>query len=192
MEVASLANISDGPASGGSSGSNNNGLKPVTNQLSQLSPPQPVSTLQHNYSNIQQPIPRPSSNSLTSSRTQSSNASPSLIAPGSPFLPALPPTGPPPPVPGEAFGAFSRSAVRPRTPNEHSERSKAADRSKLVEINDLIHLEPPLTEDSVIRTLQARFFHQKHFVSFLLLKLVNCSLILNLFSINIDIFRYLL
>jgi hypothetical protein len=35
----------------------------------------------------------------------------------------------------------------------------------LAEVQDLIHLESPLTEDDVMRTLQARFFNQKYFVS---------------------------
>ena len=78
--------------------------------ISQLSsPPKPVSTLQHNYSNIHQPIPRPTS--LTSSRTQSSNTSPVL-------------TGSPLNLNGEG-GAFTKpqpsgqsTMSRPRTPPE--------------------------------------------------------------------------
>lgn len=38
------------------------------------------------------------------------------------------------------------------------------DRSK--EMDDLIHLQGPLTEDAVMRTLQARFNDGKYFVSF--------------------------
>ena len=32
-------------------------------------------------------------------------------------------------------------------------------------VDDLIHLEDPIEEDSVVRALQARFFNQKYFVS---------------------------
>jgi hypothetical protein len=170
-EVASsvmTANISD-PASMmmASSGNKNNLVS-----AGQLSPPQPVSTLQHNYSNIQQPIPRstPPQNhgSLTSSHTQSSNnTSPALTTAS-----ASPCGGLMTLLPGEnGGGAFSRSAVRPRTPPEERLRRRvklAADeakKSKLADLRDLIHLEAPLTEDAVIRTLQARFFNQKYFVS---------------------------
>ena len=31
-------------------------------------------------------------------------------------------------------------------------------------VDDLIHLEDPIEEDSVVRALQARFFNQKYFV----------------------------
>ena len=76
-EAVSLANVSD-PASGGSSNANksSNGLHHS----------------QHNYSNIQQPaVPKTTNTSnggsLTSSRTQSSNASPAnaMLGPESPF-----------------------------------------------------------------------------------------------------------
>lgn len=120
------------------------------------SPPKPVSTIQHNYSNIHQPIPRPTA-SINSSRTQSSNnTSPSLSGGVIANF-------------GSEGGAFSR--MRPRTPPEVrlAQREKLAaeeaKRSRLAEINDLIHLEPPLSEDAVIRTLQSRFFNQKYFVS---------------------------
>jgi len=76
-------------------------------------------------------------------------------------------------------GAFSKRAVRPLTPSEdqrppptHHQRRREklphpdeARRGKLGDLNDLIHLEPPMNEDSVIRALQARFFNQKYFVS---------------------------
>lgn len=45
------------------------------------------------------------------------------------------------------------------------------------EMEDLIHLTGPLTEDAVMKTLQARFLEKKFFVSkilqFLLLKILN-------------------
>lgn len=34
-----------------------------------------------------------------------------------------------------------------------------------IEMNDLIHLMGPLTEDAVMKTLQARFTEKKYFVS---------------------------
>ena len=104
------------------------------------SPPKPVSSIQHNYSNIHQPIPRPTS--LTSSRTQSSNSTES-------------PTG------GVAIGSEGGAFTKVRTPP-----MEEAKKSKLAEIDDLIHLESPITEDLVIRTLQARFVNQKFMVSF--------------------------
>ena len=136
--------------------------------ISQLSsPPKPVSTLvQHNYSNIHQPIPR-GPTSLTSSRTQSSNTSPVL-------------TGSPLNLNGEG-GAFTKPqpsgqstntiSSRPRTPPEErvARREKMvleeAKKSRLADINDLIHLDSPITEDAVIRTLQSRYVNQKYVVS---------------------------
>ena len=35
-------------------------------------------------------------------------------------------------------------------------------KSPLATINDLIHLQGPLTEDAVLKTLQARFYNQKY------------------------------
>lgn len=150
-----------------SSGQLNNGCSNDEN-LSQLSsPPKPVSTLvQHNYSNIHQPIPR-GPTSLTSSRTQSSNTSPVL-------------TGSPLNLNGEG-GAFTKPqpsgqstntiSSRPRTPPEErvARREKMvleeAKKSRLADINDLIHLDSPITEDAVIRTLQSRYVNQKYVVS---------------------------
>ncbi len=45
--------------------------------------------------------------------------------------------------------------------DESSRRSS----SKLAEVGDLIHLDAPLQEDTILRALQARFFNQKYFVS---------------------------
>ena len=38
-------------------------------------------------------------------------------------------------------------------------------RSSLAEISDLIRLQGPLTEDAVVKTLQARFYNEKFQVS---------------------------
>lgn len=37
------------------------------------------------------------------------------------------------------------------------------------DVEDLIHLRGPLTEDAVVRALQARFYHNKFYVSHSLL-----------------------
>lgn len=168
-EVSSTmtANVSD-PAS---SGVGCNGMPPqdqavtqatatLSNSLCQMSPPQPVSTLQHNYSNIQQPaplipttmLPRPVMGGPDSPVT----ATPAIISATN----------------GEGGGAFSKSAVRPKTPPQgdrlrRRERVNAdeARKSALAEVADLIHLDEPINEDTVVRTLQSRFFNQKYFVS---------------------------
>ena len=133
------------------SGSSSHGLmKPPSS-----SPPQ------HNYSNIQNsrvpPLTVSNGGSLTSSRTQSSNASPALAE--SPSLLPGPPNIPPPPIPTE-------SSVRSRTPMEERLKAEEVKKSKLADVQDLIHLPPPLSEDLVLRTLQARFFNKNYFVSF--------------------------
>ena len=191
------ANVSDQPSSGGNANGSNNDSSMAP--PSQLSPPRPISTLQHNYSNIQQPAPvlplasavptpplgvqRPAGPSSLPS-TQGSNGNSTA---GSPFTAGLPGStgglagsgsgGSQLTLPGgsgDGNGAFSRSAVRPRTPPEERgarqrERTVADEvlRNRLSEIQDLIHLEAPITEDSIMRTLQARFFNQKYFVSHL-------------------------
>ena len=106
------------------------------------SPPKPVSSIQHNYSNIHQPIPRPTS--LTSSRTQSSNST------------AESPTGGVATFSPSEGGAFTKVRTPPM---------EEAKKSKLAEIDDLIHLDSSISEDLVIRTLQARFVNQKFIVS---------------------------
>ena len=177
------ANVSDQPSSGGQ-----HRLKPVPIQPlhQQLHPPaQPVSTLQHNYSNIQQPSPvlaaavsdpHLSRNGLTASSQRPSGPS-SLTGSSnnaSPFSQLAPTATPAVIANGVQGGAFSRSAVRPRTPTDeprsHRRRERGqptddAKKSKLGNLHDLIHLEPPLNEDAVIRALQARFFNQKYYVS---------------------------
>ena len=127
------------------------------------------------------PFQRPNGpHSLPSSQPSSANATNASSGGGSPFAPNSVPAS----NTAAAAGAFSRSAVRPRTP-PHSQpqssrpppggpatnsvagtaASSSVDRSKLAEVQDLIHLEPAIYEDDVMRTLQARFFHQKYFVS---------------------------
>ena len=127
-------------AGGRGGGNHTSAMSPNLEVNLTSSPPKPVSSIQHNYSNIHQPIPRPTS--LTSSRTQSSNSTES-------------PTG------GVAtFSSEGGAFTKVRTPP-----MEEAKKSKLAEINDLIHLESPITEDLVIRTLQARFVNQKFMVS---------------------------
>ena len=99
-EANSLANVSD-PASGGSSQATADRTGSVNKQLTRSTACRSISPPHHNYSNIQHPISRAVSNqgngSLTSSRTQSSNASPAMAA--SPVSANGPPNIPPPPIP---------------------------------------------------------------------------------------------
>lgn len=46
------------------------------------------------------------------------------------------------------------------------------------DVEDLIHLRGPLTEDAVVRALQARFYHNKFYVSALHLMIISCSNVL--------------
>ena len=200
-EVSSVmtANVSDPPSSGGGGGGVVSQLAPP----SQLSPPQPISTLQHNYSNIQQPaamLPTPPNGLISnghSSRPMGPSSLPSTAASsrthsaspggsGSPFaqpqsshqnaaaaaaVPASQGQQQQQPSEQPQSGAFSRSAVRPRTPQEERMRKRErnmadeARKSRMAELQDLIHLEAPLSEDAIMRTLQARFFNQKYYVS---------------------------
>ena len=116
--------------------------------------------------------------SLTSSRTQSSNASPAMAA--SPVVPSHgPPNIPPPPIPtsdeqqqnlNPQLSAANSGSIRSRTPIEERIRianfAEDVKKSKLADVQDLIHLQPPLSEDIVLRTLQARYFNKNYFVSF--------------------------
>ena len=133
--------------SGGLSRQSSSNMTPNVSDLTG-SPPKPVSTLvQHNYSNIHQPIPRPTS--LTSSRTQSSNTSP---------INAESPSGGVALLSSVEGGAFTKLIKN----SDHELEKK----SKLSQVHDLIHLETSkITEDLVIRTLQSRFFNHKYFVS---------------------------
>ncbi len=190
------ANVSEPASSGGG------GPRLKTGTL--LQPPaKPISTLQHNYSNIKQPSPmiaaaisepflsrnglsastlRPSGpNSLAGGTPNTASSFPQLgvnpaayVSNGSSAELVLPPGA-------QHGGAFSRGAVRPRTPTDESrgqrrrERIPVADdlkKNNLGNLDDLIHLEPPLNEDTVIRALQARFFNQKYYVSYLLQRLL--------------------
>ena len=199
-EVSSVmtANVSDPassngapplPETGPAHSNTNSGLTPP----SQMSPPRPISTLQHNYSNIPQPAPvipqlqynAPQRPPQGPSSLPSNDNSPA--GGSSPFTLGIPLNSNPQLqngiIPSNGFsgqvfqgveaggGAFSRSAVRPRTPMEEKirkrERNLAEEfrKSKLAELQDLIHMDLPLTEDSIMRALQARFFNQKYFVS---------------------------
>ena len=131
------------------------------NNTMTASPPKPVSTvLQHNYSNIHQPIPRQTT-SLTSSRTQSSNTSPVLTN--------SPPCGGVVATFSSEGGAFTKLTQKTVPPTPPEVKKEELGKSKLAEINDLIHLEvnsvSNLNEDLIIRTLQSRFFNKKYFVS---------------------------
>lgn len=154
-----------------------------------------MSTLQHNYSNIQQPSPvlagAVSDNQIFRHKFGGGSQRPSGPNSLNNFsLHSLPPVvthtqsqqSMATEFPSKAEqGAFSKRAVRPLTPSEdfrsqhpqtHHQRRRErlphpdeARRGKLGDLNDLIHLEPPMNEDSVIRALQGRFFNQKYFVS---------------------------
>merc|ERR1719225_7238 len=115
--------------------------------------------------------------SLTSSRTQSSNASPAMAA--SPVVPSHgPPNIPPPPIPtsdeqqqnlNPQLSAANSGSIRSRTPIEERIRianfAEDVKKSKLADVQDLIHLHPPLSEDLVLRTLQSRFFNKSYFTN---------------------------
>lgn len=169
-----------------------NATRPISKEHlvsnAQLSPPQPVNTIQPNYYNIQQPAPvvagshsrqsppQPFPPYSESNHVMNDNQG-GMMSRSRGNIPysshiqshALPPP-PPIPIAGEG-GAFSRSAVRPRTPPDERIRKRERDladearKSRLAEIRDLIHLDPQMTEDSILRTLQARFFNQKYLVS---------------------------
>ena len=138
-EATSLANVSD-PNSAGS------------NPLIRSTSPQ------HNYSNIihnpgaSNPKTASGGGSLTSSRTQSSNGSPDLEH--DPNLFNQPPTIPPPPIPTEQI-------IR----REQQQQLEEVRKSKLADVHDLIHLPQPITEDLVLRALQARFFNRNYFTN---------------------------
>ena len=138
-EATSLANVSD-PNSAGS------------NPLIRSSSPQ------HNYSNVLHPNasnPKTASGgSLTSSRTQSSNGSPDLPDHDPSPLGLLPPNIPPPPIPTEQI-------IR----REQQQQLDEVRKSKLADVHDLIHLPQPITEDLVLRALQARFFNRNYFTN---------------------------
>ena len=94
--------------------------------------------------------------SLTSSRTQSSNGEDLHGPPESP-MGLQPPNIPPPPIPTEQI-------IR----REHQQQLEEVRKSKLADVHDLIHLPQPISEDLVLRALQARFFNRNYFVSTIL------------------------
>ena len=60
---------------------------------------------------------------------------------------------------------FSINSAGERLRRRERVAADEARKNKLSELRDLIHLEGDLTEDSVVRALQTRFFNQKYFVS---------------------------
>ena len=69
-------------------------------------------------------------------------------------------------------GATTSSSIRSRTPIDERIRianiAEEVKKSKLADVQDLIHLQHPLSEDLVLRTLQARYFNKNYFVSLIL------------------------
>ena len=57
-------------------------------------------------------------------------------------------------------------------------------------VDDLIHLEDPIEEDSVVRALQARFFNQKYFVSTIEYSILFMNMYLGLPDIPTHISKY--
>ena len=78
------------------------------------------------------------------------------------YLPPVPTSQPPVEHP-------PRSPASERQRKRDRERSLAEEvrRSKLSEVSDLTRLAGPLTEDAVVKTLQARFYNQKYQVKYL-------------------------
>ena len=56
-----------------------------------------------------------------------------------------------------------------------------------IEMNDLIHLMGPLTEDAVMKTLQARFNEKKYFVSSKLITIICNINIIKRFSLKTNV-----
>ena len=67
--------------------------------------------------------------------------------------------------------SISQNINPPHTPPSERQRRRERSlkeemkRSSLAEISDLIRLQGPLTEDAVVKTLQARFYNEKFQVS---------------------------
>ena len=61
--------------------------------------------------------------------------------------------------------SFEKNLTGERLRRRERVAADEARKNKLSELRDLIHLEGELTEDSVVRALQTRFFNQKYFVS---------------------------
>ena len=160
-----------------SSDSNNNNNNQSEQQQLFASPPRIQQQQQPNYSNIQQPEPVLPLQPQQQQQFQRPSPLSSVQTLGIPSSSTASTGG----------GAFSRSAVRPRTPNSNEEAeaadrrrqqqplvhhaaaasisSSAANGLRMADVHDLIHLKQPATEDDVLRTLQARFVNQKYFVS---------------------------
>lgn len=147
------------------------------------SPPKPVETIiqQHNYINVTQPsivhpqatrpLSGPTRNGHFGSRDRLGQLM-DTVESASVTNSVNHSAGSQQPEPGAQGGAFSRSAVRPRTPPgggswefDPSVRQSQQQRGRLAKMQDLIQLEPPLTEDAIMRTLQARFNNQKYFTN---------------------------
>ena len=114
-------------------------------------------SLQHNYSNISPvsggqhgPASVVSSNMSAVSGGQRSEVT-------GQYPPPVPSTQPPVTQPP---GARTPPSERQR----RRERSAAEEmkRSRLAEVSDLTRLQGPLTEDAVVKTLQARFYNQQY------------------------------
>ncbi|XP_059050788.1 unconventional myosin-XIX [Achroia grisella] len=80
--------------------------------------------------------------------------------PAHPPPPAHHPLSPPPPPPEARWRNNSTTTVAaPAAPAAASTSAGAAQ----LDVDDLIHLRGPLTEDAVVRALQARFYHNKFY-----------------------------
>jgi hypothetical protein len=112
--------------------------------------PGPGSALQHNYSNL-----------------PSVQAAASLAGSSTGFC--LPPPIPSSAPPVEAVRAVpARPCGTPPSERQRRREKTLAEemrKSKLADMEDLIRLQGPLTEDAVLKTLQARFYNQKYQVS---------------------------
>ncbi|XP_047993590.1 unconventional myosin-IXAa isoform X1 [Leguminivora glycinivorella] len=114
-------------------------------------------------------------------QTATGGASAAPTKPGTP-QPAVPPRAPhllPPPAPPVPLAAPPQLPTHPPAPPESRWRGGAAPpapvapaptptptppaTSGAADVDDLIHLRGPLTEDAVVRALQARFYHNKFY-----------------------------
>lgn len=114
---------------------------------------------QHNYSNIS-PSVQTGPASLASSSNMSSAFTPTNFASHPP--PPIPTSQPPPD--GTLRSVPSRHRLTPPAEKQRRREKALAEelkKSKLADIDDLIQLQGPLTEDAVLKTLQARFYNQK-------------------------------
>ncbi|XP_052754581.1 unconventional myosin-IXAa [Galleria mellonella] len=74
-----------------------------------------------------------------------------------------PPPPPPPPAPPEARWRNSGTVAAPAAPGAGAGAVSTAPGAAQLDVDDLIHLRGPLTEDAVVRALQARFYHNKFY-----------------------------